>query len=210
MNSKIVITKTTSIIFLLIVLVTGILALSFSPTPFITGEVQAESEYRYDNKYNNINFNIPNNIKELINEYSEYYSSEYGYYLLENNLEYYPQQDPPPDIVVSTNVPENQSAIDAANKGDVIQVFPTIQSAIDAANEGDVIKVLPGTYTEQLNITKNLTIIGSGVNSTIIEAPIPLENLKHNINGLPLNINIDNQAQVIIKGFYYKISGYYR
>ena len=209
MNSKIVLTKTTSIIFLLIVLVTGTLALSFSPSPFII-EVQAKSEYGSDNNYNNIKSKLPTKMKEFINEISEYYSPDYGYYLLENNLEYYPPQDSPPDIVVSTNFPAIQSPMDGGNDGDIIQVFPTIQSAIDAANDGDVIKVLPGTYTEQLNITKSLTIIGSGVNSTIIEAPVPLENLKQNISGLPLNINIDNQAQVIIKGFYYKISGFYR
>ena len=209
MNSKIVLTKTTSIIFLLIVLVTGTLALSFSPSPFII-EVQAKSEYGSDNNYNNINSKLPTKMKEFINEISEYYSPDYGYYLLENNLEYYPPQDSPPDIVVSTNFPAIQSPMDGGNDGDIIQVFPTIQSAIDAANDGDVIKVLPGTYTEKLNITKRLTIIGSGVNSTIIEAPVPLENLKQNISGLPLNINIDNQAQVIIKGFYYKISGFYR
>ena len=176
----------------MIVLVTGTFALSFSLSPFIIRELQAESEYKYNtNNYNNINFNIPTKIKELINEYSKYYSSEYGYYLLDKNLAYYIPKDLPPDIIVSTN-------------------FHAIQPSIDAANDGDVIKVLPGTYTEQLNITKSLTIIGSGVNSTIIEAPAPIKNIKHNINGLPLNINSDSQAQVIIKGFYYKISGFYK
>lgn len=195
----------------MIVLVTGTFALSFSLSPFIIRELQAESEYKYNtNNYNNINFNIPAKIKELINEYSKYYTSEYGYYLLDKNLAYYIPKDLPPDIIVSTNFHAIQPSIDAANDGDVVQVFPTIQSAIDAANDGDVIKVLPGTYTEQLNITKSLTIIGSGVNSTIIEAPAPIKNIKHNINGLPLNINSDSQAQVIIKGFYYKISGFYK
>jgi hypothetical protein len=46
--------------------------------------------------------------------------------------------------------------------------FPTIQAAINASNPGDTIKVLPGTYTEQLTISKNLTIIGSGAKSTIV------------------------------------------
>jgi hypothetical protein len=194
----------------LIVLATGTFALSISLSPFIIVKVQAESEYKYNNNYNNINFNIPTKIKELINQYSEYYSSEYGYYPLDENLAYYIPKDLSPDIVVSTNFHAIQSAIDSANKSDVIQVFPTIQSAIDSANDGDVIKVLPGKYNEQLNITKSLTIIGSGVNSTIIEAPVPIENLKHNLNGLPLNINSDSKAQVIIKGFYYKISGFYK
>ena len=40
--------------------------------------------------------------------------------------------------------------------------FPTIQAAINAANSGNTIKVLPGTYTEQVSINKNLIIAGSG------------------------------------------------
>ena len=58
-------------------------------------------------------------------------------------------KDPYPDIVVPID-------------------FPTIQEAIDEANVGDVIKVLSGTYTEQLTISKSLTIIGSGAESAII------------------------------------------
>jgi parallel beta-helix repeat protein len=52
--------------------------------------------------------------------------------------------------------------------------YPTIQSAIDAASPGDTIKVLPGTYTEQIIITKDLNIIGSGAKSTVIKAPAVL------------------------------------
>ena len=49
--------------------------------------------------------------------------------------------------------------------------FPTIQAAINAASPGEAISVLPGTYVEQLEITKNLTIEGSGVAKTVIKAP---------------------------------------
>lgn len=79
--------------------------------------------------------------------------------------------------------------------------FLTIQKAIDAANEGDVIKVLPGTYTEQLNITKSLTIIGSGAKSTIIETPLPLEDLDTNIIGRPYIVEVNNETEVTMKGF---------
>src|SRR3970282_144967 len=53
--------------------------------------------------------------------------------------------------------------------------YPTIQSAIDAASPGDTIKVLPGIYTEQIIITKDLKIIGSGAKSTVIKAPTVLK-----------------------------------
>ncbi len=46
----------------------------------------------------------------------------------------------------------------------VPQDFPTIQAAIDAARSGDTIVIGPGTYTynETLEITKSLTLQGTG------------------------------------------------
>jgi hypothetical protein len=83
---------------------------------------------------------------------SKEYPQDYGY-----DKKYYPpNKDPPADIVVPRD-------------------FPKIQQAINAAEEGDVIKVLPGIYTEQLTISKSLTLLGSGEKSTIIEAPEVLE-----------------------------------
>ncbi|MBD2702913.1 right-handed parallel beta-helix repeat-containing protein [Spirosoma sp. BT702] len=49
--------------------------------------------------------------------------------------------------------------------------YPTIQAAVDAANTNDVIAVPAGMYTEQLLITKALTINGAGAGSTIVQAP---------------------------------------
>ncbi len=117
------------------------------------------------------------------NNYNSKYPLAYEYDKKKHN--YYHQINPPADIVVPID-------------------FPTIQKAIDEANEGDVIKVLPGTYTEQLTISKSLTLIGSGAKSTIIVAP-SLEKLKLNIIGFPYIINIDNQAQVTMKGFTIKV-----
>ncbi|HET9805719.1 MAG TPA: hypothetical protein VFP49_02305 [Nitrososphaeraceae archaeon] len=112
--------------------------------------------------------------------YDNNYNSEYYPPVYESND--YMSKDPYPDIVVPID-------------------FPTIQEAIDAADEGDVIKVLPSTYTEQLNIAKSLTIIGSGAKSTIIETPLPLEDLDINVIGRPYIVEVNTEAEVTMKGF---------
>ncbi len=52
--------------------------------------------------------------------------------------------------------------------------YTTIQAAVNAASPGDTITVAAGTYTEQVVITKNLTLTGAGSSTTIIQAPDPL------------------------------------
>jgi hypothetical protein len=76
--------------------------------------------------------------------------------------------------------------------------YPTIQSAIDAASPGDTIKVLPGTYTEQLTISKSLTLVGSGATATVIKAPAMLDT---NVLGLTYIVQINGGATVNMKGF---------
>lgn len=49
--------------------------------------------------------------------------------------------------------------------------YPTIQQAINAANPGDTIHLKPQTYIEQVTIHKDLILVGSGANSTIIQSP---------------------------------------
>lgn len=49
--------------------------------------------------------------------------------------------------------------------------FPTIQSAVDAAAPGATIQILAGTYTEQVRISQAVTIVGAGMDSTVIRAP---------------------------------------
>jgi len=56
--------------------------------------------------------------------------------------------------------------------------YPTIQSAIDAAASGDTVQVLAGVYSEQLQIRKNVAIVGAGMDDTIILAPPSLRRSK--------------------------------
>lgn len=45
----------------------------------------------------------------------------------------------------------------------------TIGHAVSLASSGDSIRVAPATYTENLNLSSNLTILGSGTSTTIVD-----------------------------------------
>src|SRR5665213_1299005 len=68
----------------------------------------------------------------------------------------------------------------------------TIQSAINAANPGDVIDVSAGTYTENVNVNKNVTINGAGAATTTIVAtdgnstPLTFSSNGATVNGFTL------------------------
>ena len=51
---------------------------------------------------------------------------------------------------------------------------PTIQAAIDAVPPGSTVQVRAGTFTEQLRISKDLVIRGSGMDRTVVRAPATL------------------------------------
>ncbi len=63
------------------------------------------------------------------------------------------------------------SATDCNDAGTT--AYSTIQSAVDAASSGNTIRVCPGTYNEDINLNKTLTVIGVGGSaSTNITGPI--------------------------------------
>lgn len=74
----------------------------------------------------------------------------------------------------------------------------SIQTAINNASSGDTIQLSAGTYVEQIQvISKNLTIMGTGMDNTIIQAPGPATPLTQFFNAGP-NIwpivMVDNQT----------------
>ena len=49
--------------------------------------------------------------------------------------------------------------------------FATIQLAVNSVPAGSTIKVCPGTYAEQVSITKNLTLLGTGPTASVVVPP---------------------------------------
>ena len=56
--------------------------------------------------------------------------------------------------------------------GGNLPCYTTIQAAINASNAGDVIHVASGTYHEDIDINKTLTVTGAGYTTTLISGPI--------------------------------------
>ncbi len=57
-----------------------------------------------------------------------------------------------------------------SNDGSAAHPWKTIQHAIDSVSTGDIIQVESGTYTEQLSVSKSLSIIGSSASGVTIDA----------------------------------------
>ena len=55
-----------------------------------------------------------------------------------------------------------------------VDCFATIQEGIDAVVSGGTVNVGAGTYTEQVTVTKSLSLFGDGAGSSIIAAPATL------------------------------------
>jgi hypothetical protein len=62
---------------------------------------------------------------------------------------------------------------------------PSIQRAIDAASNGWTVNVAPGTYEEQVEITKDINLLGAG-STTIIKSPMSLTK-NFSVSGGPIN-----------------------
>ena len=137
----------------------------------------------------------------------QYGDSSYSSYRDNNNNNYYPSKDYDNNKkYVCEKGPFEGFLVSSVEfcKPDITVPtdFPTIQAAINASNPGDTIKVLPGIYTEQIIINKNLTIIGSGAKSTIIQAPDVLNpSPVIPFPGRANIVEIFNEAIVTMKGF---------
>lgn len=79
--------------------------------------------------------------------------------------------------------------------------FTSIQAAVTAANAGDTINVCPGTYTEQVVITKSLTVQGISVanmGQALVKPPSALTNSLSLSSGNPIAaiILVDTTSKV--------------
>ncbi len=101
-------------------------------------------------------------------------------------------------MVMSAGTLMSPQQVHASTEIHVPADFSAIQAAINAASPGDTIQVAPGTYTQQLTITKSLTLEGEESSSTIIQGPSALTADAFGLKGV---IEISNGAEVTISGF---------
>jgi parallel beta-helix repeat protein len=83
----------------------------------------------------------------------------------------------------------------------------TIQSAVTAASAGDTINVAAGTYTEQVVITRSLTLQGAGAANTTIQAPATLTATTWTHRGTAFNTLIEVNGATV-HGITVNISGF--
>src|SRR5262245_20381653 len=80
--------------------------------------------------------------------------------------------------------------------------YPTIQAAVDAAAPGDSINIRGGTYTEEVVISKDLTLHGAGAGATLIRSPATLTPFAADLRGTPLHaiVRVAHGAHVRMSG----------
>ena len=75
-----------------------------------------------------------------------------------------------PPAVAAAETPIEPAAAEEATTRNVPTDYPTIQSAVDAANPGDLVLIAAGTYREEVAVTtERLVIRGADRNNTIID-----------------------------------------
>jgi len=94
---------------------------------------------------------------------------------------------------MTERVPESQPqemSLSVGTRGDVIivdddggQDYQTISEAVAAANPGDIIRVWAGTYNENVEIEKTLTLIGNGTTNTTINGRVRIKIDWVNVSG---------------------------
>jgi hypothetical protein len=75
--------------------------------------------------------------------------------------------------------------------------FPTIQQGVDAVAAGGTVNVASGNYTEQVTISKSLTLTGENTATTVLHTPATLN---PRIGGLLNLVQIDTSANVNMSG----------
>jgi hypothetical protein len=76
--------------------------------------------------------------------------------------------------------------------------FATLQLAVNSVPAGSTIKVCPGTYREQVLITKNLTLIGTGPTAAVVLPPVGgLVKNGTDLADFPVS---DVAAQILVQG----------
>jgi hypothetical protein len=77
----------------------------------------------------------------------------------------------------------------------------TLQSAVDFVSAGDVLKVLPGTYTEQIEIAKALTLRNAGGANPVLQSPVTLTKyFTTSANNFPI-LYVHDAAPVVVRNF---------
>lgn len=95
--------------------------------------------------------------------------------------------------------PDGDLRVTATATSNAVTVYVGIQTAVNAATLGDTVEVAAGTYVEQVEIDKDLTLQGVGLD-TIIQSPntLPLYFTTGSNNNFPI-VYVHNAGNVTIK-----------
>ena len=110
------------------------------------------------------------------------------------------------DTKVLSNVLEETIAADP-EKGiynrNTDKYFEEIQAAIndDATSDGDEIIVYPGEYNEDIAIDKGITLIGDGIDSSVIEGSIIIEQGGVEISGFTITSALNRDGRDVVSPF---------